>query len=782
MPKKSIKRQSNTILKHIRNIPNKVLILYLILTFLIVFFFPKNNYSKYNYQINDITKEKIIAPFDFPVIKSNQELKKERREAIRKMPAVFKSVDPGNRINNLESMVNRIRELSSQYDKIQENQEENQTQLAQDSIEYYNQLESFKGDFNIKDESRPVFKLIHNDYSVNTIPLNSLKSIVRNFEGKKIANCNSDSIFSKEIAVINSSRENKEILYDQANIIFRDSLEIAITSRVKELFPENEKELNTIIKDLLIIALEPNLIYQKELTKERQDLVRSKVPLSKGIVLENEKIVDANTKVDQEIYNKLESLNKARARQIQSKNPLRRPLPLIGDPLMFLGQWLIVIIIISLLLSILYIHDLDIIKDFKFSLLIALVFLLEIIVANLFVFNFNFSEFSIPVTIAALMFTIIFNSVTAFLCLGILCILLGLLIGGNVYFIISSMLVSTLAIFSVRSLRRRIQVIKSVMFIVLGYIVTISITEIIQFSTLQEIGSHFLFGSVNGIFSPILTYGLIVSIETSLDITTDLGLLEMADFNHPLLKRLSKEASGTFSHSITVGNLAEAAADAVGANALLTRIGAYYHDVGKIVKPEYFIENQSYDINKHDNLKPNLSALVIINHVEEGLKLAEEYNLPEVVTKFIKTHHGTTIIEYFYQKALEKADNPEDVNKEDYRYQGPKPDTKETAILMICESIEAATRSLKEPSLRKLERIVDKIINKKVSDGQLEDSPLTFSDLKNIKGSIDDNTGIMPTLKSEYHVRVEYPDQEEENESENGADKNNETEDSKEKG
>lgn len=765
-------KNKNSFLPHLKSIPRNVLILYLILTFLIVFFFPKNKYSEYNYQINDITREKIIAPFDFPILKSEKELKQERKEAISKIPAVFKKIENQNRISNFNTIIDSIRIISNNYERMQESRASNPAQYPKDSIKFYNSIESFKNNFNIKKEERPLFQLVYQDYNLAELPGENLKSIIRNYEKTKIANCISDSVLSENVAVINSMEKNKEILYDKDNILFQDSLNISLSSKINDLTIDQNNQYRTILKDLLLLALEPNLIYQPEITQKRQSLMRSRVPLSKGIVLENEKIVDANTKVDSTIYAKLESLNQARAKKIQSRNPLRRPLPLIGDPLIFLGQWLLVIIIFSLLLSFLYLHDPDLLHDFKFSFLIALTFLLEVIITYLFVFKFGLSEFAIPVTIAALMFTILFNSVTAFVGLSILCILLGFQLGGNIYFIISSLVVSILAIFTVRSLRKRIQVIKSILLIVAGYLITISITELIQFASLQNIGIHFLAGSLNGIFSPIITYGLIVSIETSLDLTTDLGLLEMADFNHPLLKRLSKEASGTFSHCITVGNLAEAAADAVGANALLTRIGAYYHDIGKIVKPEYFIENQTYDINKHDNLKPNLSALVIVNHVEEGIKLAKKYNLPEVITKFIRTHHGTTVIEYFYQKAIEEADDPDDVNPDDYRYSGPKPDTKETAILMICESIEAATRSLKNPNIRQLERLVDKIIKKKVDEGQLDESPLTFADLKNIKGSIEDNTGIMPTLKSEYHVRVEYPDQEEENESKKEKGKN----------
>ncbi|MCK9560982.1 MAG: HDIG domain-containing protein, partial [Candidatus Marinimicrobia bacterium] len=261
--------------------------------------------------------------------------------------------------------------------------------------------------------------------------------------------------------------------------------------------------------------------------------------------------------------------------------------------------------------------------------------------------------------------------------------------------------------------------------------------------------------------APFLAYGIIGLLENIFGITTDLTLLELADFNHPLLKLLSREATGTFTHCVTVGNLAEAAADTIGANALLARVGSYYHDIGKLGKPEYFIENQAFDYNRHDKLAPNLSAIIVLNHVKEGLRLANEYKLPKAIQEFIPSHHGTTRVEYFYNKARKKAADPEDINDADFSYPGPKPRTKETGIVMICETIEAVCRSLDKPTMATIEKVVDSVIEKRLKEGQFDECPLTLADLKKIKGDIKEGTGILPILRGIHHLRVEYPGQEE---------------------
>ncbi|MBT5782279.1 MAG: HDIG domain-containing protein, partial [Candidatus Marinimicrobia bacterium] len=207
-------------------------------------------------------------------------------------------------------------------------------------------------------------------------------------------------------------------------------------------------------------------------------------------------------------------------------------------------------------------------------------------------------------------------------------------------------------------------------------------------------------------------------------------------------------------------NLAEACANSIGAHSLLCRVGAYYHDIGKMEKSEYFIENQFSGENKHDKITNTMSAKIIRAHVNSGLKLASQYGLPKIVSDFIPMHHGTTRVEYFYRMALKDAEqNGTKVEESSFRYPGPKPNTKETGILMICEAVEAAVRSIKKPDIFKIESMIDKIINQRIEDGQLDECPLTLSELNKIKGTVDGTRGMLPVLRGIYHIRVEYPDE-----------------------
>ena len=218
-------------------------------------------------------------------------------------------------------------------------------------------------------------------------------------------------------------------------------------------------------------------------------------------------------------------------------------------------------------------------------------------------------------------------------------------------------------------------------------------------------------------------------------------------------------ASGTFHHSLQVANLSEAAANAIGANALLCRVGAMYHDIGKMEKPEYFVENQSGQNNVHEKLKPRMSALVIKEHVKGGAKLADENNLPEVIIDFIRTHHGTSVIRYFFEKGKKNSENPSEIKEEDFRYDGPIPFTRETGIVMLADSVEASSRTLSDPSYTKLEAHVDRIVDEKFDEEQLSNCPLTFQDLNKIKSAF------LTILTGVYHGRVKYPGQDEEKKS-----------------
>ena len=257
---------------------------------------------------------------------------------------------------------------------------------------------------------------------------------------------------------------------------------------------------------------------------------------------------------------------------------------------------------------------------------------------------------------------------------------------------------------------------------------------------------------LNGVVSSIIVLGILPIFEYLFSTVTNISLLELADFHQPLLELLIEKAPGTYYHSLIVGNLSETAARSIGANALLSRVGAYYHDIGKLQKPEYFSENQDRETNKHDTLTPTMSKLIIMNHVKEGIELAKKYKLNPLLIDFIEQHHGNSLVYYFYRRALESHQENQDIKEEGFRYPGPKPNSKETAIVLLADSVEAAARALKEPSPAKIEELVHKVINNKFIDGQLDECDLTLKDLEKISAVF------IRLLCGIYHSRTNYPD------------------------
>jgi putative nucleotidyltransferase with HDIG domain len=243
--------------------------------------------------------------------------------------------------------------------------------------------------------------------------------------------------------------------------------------------------------------------------------------------------------------------------------------------------------------------------------------------------------------------------------------------------------------------------------------------------------------------------------ESIFDATTDFTLMELSDLNRPLLRRLIIEAPGTYHHSLMVGNLVEGVAEEVGANGLQARVGAYYHDIGKLAKPEYFFENKGDNVNKHEKLTPRMSALILASHVKEGIELAKQEKLPRIVVDAIREHHGTTVMAYFYQRALE-YDSHDSVNVNDFRYPGPRPSSKETALIMLADSTEAAVRSLESPTAPRIRAIVRKIIESRMNDGELDESGLTLNDIAVVREKF------IQLLTGVFHSRIPYPAQREE--------------------
>jgi len=280
------------------------------------------------------------------------------------------------------------------------------------------------------------------------------------------------------------------------------------------------------------------------------------------------------------------------------------------------------------------------------------------------------------------------------------------------------------------------------------------IIESLKLTDAADVIQHVGFAVMNGFLSPILTIGLLPLFESIFGITTDVTLLELSDLNRPLLKRLAIEAPGTYHHSIMIGTLAEDAAEAIGANSLLARVGSYYHDIGKMLKPEYFVENQSGVSNKHEKLAPTMSAMILEAHVKEGVELAIENNLPKSIIDFITGHHGTSTMSYFYEKAKQEQGETPDIK--DYQYPGPNPTSKEVAIVMLADSVEAASRTLDDPKPARIRNLVHRIFMDKFDSGLLENSSLTLRDIKKIEDSF------VRVLIAFHHRRIKYPEKKKE--------------------
>ncbi|UCE05972.1 MAG: HDIG domain-containing protein, partial [bacterium] len=394
-----------------------------------------------------------------------------------------------------------------------------------------------------------------------------------------------------------------------------------------------------------------------------------------------------------------------------------------------------------------------ILKDLKRLVLIATIFILVTFLAYI-INHFGGSPYLIPITIGSMLLTIFFDTRMGFVGTIILSILIGFIRGNEFNISFVSIFTGTIALLSVSRIRKRSWLFNSILMIIGAYLASITIMEILRYTPFMKLAEYWGYGAINGFISPLLVYGLQVIFEYLFDITTDMKLLELSDLNNPLLRKLAIEAPGTYHHSLMVGNLAEAAAESIGANALVARVGAYYHDVGKIEKREYFIENQMRMKNPHEKLSPTMSCLILMNHVKKGLEIAKKYKLPKEIRDFIEEHHGTNLMTFFYQKALEKSDG-EDVDESNFRYPGPRPKTKETGIVMLADAIEAAARTLKDPSPSRIRGMVISIVQDRFKDSELDDCPLTLRELTKIIESFE------TVLLGTFHSRIEYPDQDE---------------------
>ncbi|MGV1053600.1 HD family phosphohydrolase [Clostridium perfringens] len=410
-----------------------------------------------------------------------------------------------------------------------------------------------------------------------------------------------------------------------------------------------------------------------------------------------------------------------------------------------------ILVIIVMYLQYGYIHKYypNINKEFSKIVMISILNVFPVILARLFGMM---SNYIIPLACMPMLITLLLNYKISLVFSMLNVILIGGAVGFNPNIIILAILNVVLGGTLLRKMQQRNDILySSITVAVLSSILTFSVGTLTT-NNFMEILADSTFAAAGAILSGILTIGVLPFFESTFDIVTNAKLLELSNPNNPLLKKLLMEAPGTYHHSILVANLAELAAEQVGGNPLLARIGAYYHDVGKTKRPYFFRENQFGKKNPHDRLKPEVSSKIIISHVKDGSELAKEYNLPKTIHDFIVTHHGETLVKYFYLTVKNNSENPDEVKEEDFKYPGPKPMSKEQGIVMLADSTEAAVRSINEPTEEKIEKMVNNIIDDKLASGQLDNCDLTLRDISKIKKCF------LKALNGIHHERIEYPD------------------------
>lgn len=504
--------------------------------------------------------------------------------------------------------------------------------------------------------------------------------------------------------------------------------------------PMSDMERNALTEYHLEELLMPNLSYDKE--RSDADLKAQEQQISRfgGMVVENQKIIDRGEIIDDAKYQMIRSYMDISGQRENSRQ---------YNILYWGGNLLYVIILFTILSFFLLQYRADIVEKTSSLLFLFSTVMIFIVLTNLYMRYNVWSIFIIPCTMLALMLRIFLDSRTAFV--GYLTYLLACSIGTMVpyEFIILQIIAGLTAIYSIRELTQRSQIFQTV-FLVLGvYFLVWFALQMIQLDDIRDIPwLKLVYMTINCIIL-LLTYPLILAVEKIFGFTSNVTLIELSNINHPLLRQLAETAPGTFQHSMQVSTLAAEAANAVKASTQLVRTAALYHDIGKTYNPPFFTENQN-GINPHDTLPYTESARIITNHVREGVKLAEKYHLPDSIRHFITTHHGTGLAKYFYIKY--RNDNPESIDDDSaFRYDGPDPDTKETAILMMADAVEASSRSLKEYTEEAISSLVDRIIDSQVNDGFFRKCPITFQEIERIKAVFKEK------LKTMYHTRISYP-------------------------
>ena len=655
--------------------------------YLIVSMFPKSGKFKYSFENGKPWQsENLYAPFNFAVLKNAVDLEDELKQVKIKTTVYF---DYLTSINKSDSIIDY--KLDSFFEQTDINS-------SQDSI------------------------------------VNSVKSIAVDIYNKGFLDVNYEyegeqktSILSNNIIVKNSTF---------SNLLMPKDLSTYINNSV---IVNNYINNGDQIKSILFEILQPNITFNKGLSENAYAEAVSEVSSYRGMIDKQTLIISKGEVVDKEKLMILKSLEKEYENENWSTE-----------------NYYLIILSYSILVSLGLIMILLFLNKYRKELYLnnnKLTFIyfnivLMIGITTLVVKLDSLYVYVIPICILPLVLKAFFDSRTSFFVHTVTILLIGFIVPNNFEYIFLNIIAGIVTILSVSDLYKRAN-----LFIAVSQITAVYIVAYFSFFVIHEGGVEFIKLENFALFilcglGTLFVHPLIYIYEKVFGLVSDVSLLELSDTNSKLLKLLSDKAPGTFNHSLSVANLAEAAANEVGANALLARVGALYHDVGKMNNPSYFSENQLTGINPHDELNSKESVRIILNHVIEGIEIARKFNIPERVIDFIRTHHGTSLVYYFYNKDSKREIIPDE---KDYMYSGPKPFSKETAIVMMCDGVEAASKSLKNPDFVKINDFVNLIVSKQISSDQFINADITFKEIELIKKVL------INKLINIFHIRIEYP-------------------------
>lgn len=677
----------------------------------------------------EVSLEDIIAPFEIIVYKTDRELEEEK-EVVRLTVPVVLDADTTVRQQakaNLRGYFGLVDSLKSLSPSVERGLDEYITIISERfphmprGAIHQSLVDSFSH------EIVPIIERLYDNeiYKVGVLPDSAALKDLPN-RNVLIRRGDRENVYTRQ-RILTAAGANVELLSGLNVERRRDSIDVEFAYTVGRVFMEPNLRVNTAAT-------------VKRLENEMEELSNIKEVVKPGDI-----IVRSGARVDQRQSRVLDEMARIMRTQAAEQGLWMVFLPA-------LARVVLVLALLGVLYILLYHYRREVYNSNPKLLAIFLVFGLQLFLIS-FVDRWDVSTYLYPVAVLPIVITILFDLEIGVICTMILALLLGMMHRFDFTLTIMTMTVGVTACLTSRRVRRRTHFFRIALAVATAYVAFIFLVENLKFVPSEEILTEIGYGAINGLVSTLITIGILPLFESLFGITTDITLLELSDMNHPLLKRLAIEAPGTYQHSMVVGNLCEKAAESIGGNALLARVGAYYHDIGKIEIPEYFVENQLSVKSRHEDLSATMSSLILSSHVKRGRQLGEEHDIPDDVLNFIEEHHGTMLMSYFYNKAMEQGVDPETADK--LRYPGPKPQRRETAIAMLADAVEAASRTLDDPKPARINALIQRIINDRFQSGELDECPVTLRDLAKIKSAF------AQMLMAAFHHRVVYPGQKE---------------------